>query len=345
MSRKTEIATTACTLGCALGIGFVMQSGEVAEMRYGSGQLSAMTTTPLVGEPAVPVLVTDLSSAMKVDRLDVRRITLTSAKVQIQNKRRDFDEMVISASADSNTTTSLRPRLEPEIGNSPDCTVTAEAQANAAAMIGLSINAPCFASQAVTIHHEGLNFSQMMSDLGTLDIMLPALTADARVSTTFANGDTITASTNVDSVPLYDRVVVQWQGETGVQIHAREFGADYGDEGHVWSGASRDFSAVAGGRGGFLTSLGDKKLTAPLMAEVYTFPTALSKTEGAVELTVETEVTEANCGTEVRARAIEFSGGTEMSSQILNLAVPNCGAIGNFLVLNNLLQDLTVASK
>jgi hypothetical protein len=146
-------------------------------------------------------------------------------------------------------------------------------------------------------------------------------------------------------VPLYDRVVVQWRGEAGIQVHAREDGADYGEAGHVWSGAARDVSAVAKGEGGFLTVLGDPDLPNPMQAEVYTFPSAFTESAKDVKLSVEAEVTDRNCGKEIRARAFQYDAGRNVSTQDLTLSVPGCDAVGSFLVLNNLLQDLTVASK
>ncbi|KKK94445.1 hypothetical protein LCGC14_2682800, partial [marine sediment metagenome] len=129
------------------------------------------------------------------------------------------------------------------------------------------------------------------------------------------------------------------------ELHAREFGADYGDAGHVWSGAPRDMTAAVLGEGGFMTRNGDTDTSDPLMAEVYSFPVAAAGQEGDVALSVEAEVSEANCGLEIEAQALELRGSDQVKTQNLTLAVPDCDAVGNFLVLNNLLQDLKVAQN
>lgn len=342
MSRKAEILTAVCTLSCAVGIGFVMQSGEVAEMRYGSGQITAMTTTPLVGKPAVPVKVTDLSIAKADQFLDMEEITLTSAKLDLIDQVKRGLNNVVPASASPDM---LDEFFEDDLGAAPRCELTARAKPAAGAMLEYALHAPCFAGERVSIAHEGMNFSEILSDAGTLDLMVPALVSDVKISASFMNGESISAFTEMPSVMLYDRVIVQWAGDAGVQIHAREFGADYGSDGHVWSGAARDFTAVVGGKGGFLTTLGNPALEVSNLAEVYTFPSMLAKTEGAIALTVETEVTDTNCGSQIQARTFQFSGGKEVSSRLMSLSVPNCSAVGNYLVLNNLLQNLTVARK
>lgn len=342
MSWTTEFVTAFSTVGCAIGIGFLMQSGEVAELRYGSGQLAATSTVPLVGKPPVRVTVSDLTDATEDTGLDIAAITLTSAKLPVSDTiAADYRE-VIEASAPDGIFQKLAEHDRPL---SDECRATAVATPTAAAMVKLNLEAPCQGNERITISHEGMVFAETLSEDGHLEVVIPALKEVAEFTGSFLNGESVTVSAQVESVPLYDRVILQWQGDSGLQIHAREFGAEYGEDGHVWSGAPRDLSAVAGGRGGFLTSLGDTSVSLPMLTEIYTFPAALTDSDGAVALTIETEVTDANCGSELQARTYQFSGGKKVSSQHLSLAVPNCSAVGNFLVLNNLLQDLTVASK
>ena len=90
---------------------------------------------------------------------------------------------------------------------------------------------------------------------------------------------------------------------------------------------------------------GDLDAVEPLVAEVYTFPAEMESREGGVKLTVEAEVIQANCGTEIEAKSFELRGRDQLVTQDLSLAVPDCTALGSFLVLNNLLQDMKVASN
>jgi hypothetical protein len=64
-----------------------------------------------------------------------------------------------------------------------------------------------------------------------------------------------------------------------------------------------------------------------------------------VHVSVDAEVTIANCGLRVEAQTLEVRQAGKMKVQDLTLPIPACGAVGDFLVLQNLLQDLKVASN
>ncbi|CAN0590499.1 unnamed protein product, partial [Ectocarpus sp. 12 AP-2014] len=146
-------------------------------------------------------------------------------------------------------------------------------------------------------------------------------------------------SAEVDDLGNWTRLALQWQGTSEFQIHAREFGAGYGDPGHVWAGAPANRIT-----GSFLTRLGDDTGDRPRSVENYSFPHD-SGLNGSVDLTVETEVNVDNCGRSVTAEALERRGAGTLHSHGLDLDMPDCGAIGDFLVLNNFLDDLKVATN
>jgi hypothetical protein len=62
-------------------------------------------------------------------------------------------------------------------------------------------------------------------------------------------------------------------------------------------------------------------------------------------MSVEAEITATNCGLEIEAQSLELLGDESIKTQNLTLDVPECDAIGGFLVLNNLLADLKIAAK
>jgi len=223
--------------------------------------------------------------------------------------------------------------------------ITSNARPVAAAMVNLTLSAPCLPNERVTVHHAGLIFNQTTDLEGALDITVPALTQDAIFIVAFTNGEGAVAQTTVEELADFDRVALQWKGNTGFELHALEFGADYDTEGHVWAGASRDMSYAVTGKGGYLSQLGDRNVPDGLLAEVYTFPTGAAQTSGAIDLSVETVVATNNCGLEIEARTLQANSGKDITSRDLTLSVPDCDAAGNFLVLNNLLEDLKVASR
>lgn len=332
---KKEILTAVGTLGCAIAIGIIMQNSDTAEKRYGSSGTSLQT--PAVSEEPLE------DAALDGSVLDVRQIELTSA---------EFENSVELPSIEANLETPAAPQsvlTAPEVPtaamNKDDCTIAAQARPVAAAMVNLDLEAPCLPNERVTIHHNGMIFTETTSVEGSLNLRVPALTKEAVFILAFSNGDGVVAQATVEEMDEFSRSVLQWRGNSGFQIHAREFGAGYGEEGHIWQGAPGDIADAVTGSGGIITRHGDPDTPEPLLAEVYTFPKLIEGRSGNVALSVETEVTETNCGLEVEAQALETDLRGGLKTKNMTLAVPDCDAVGTFLVLNNLLQDLKVAAK
>lgn len=327
MLYRKEIVTAAGTLCCAIAIGFVMQGSETAKQRYGQDNRQSVDPESVIASSAL---------------LNVKEITLTSAA---------FETSVVAPQQEMAVTPVSTPAIplpEPDVASEtldPDCDVAAEARAVAGAIISFSLSAPCLANERLTLHHSGMIFSALTSGIGKLEVLIPALEENALIVAAFPNGDGAVARTTVDELADFDRVVLQWKGDTGFGLHAREYGAEYGAAGHIWSGASGDVAAAVTGSGGFITPLGDKNVADGLMAEVYTFPTMAAIRSGIIDLSVEAEVTQANCGMEIEAKAIQVKRGEAVKSRALTLSVPECDATDSFLVLNNLLQDLKVAGS
>jgi hypothetical protein len=232
-----------------------------------------------------------------------------------------------------------------ELGAVPaaECEIAAAARPVAAAMVNLTLTATCLPEERVTVHHAGMLFNQTTDASGGLEINVPALMQEAVFVIAFSNGEGAVAQTTVDELIDFDRVALQWKGDTGFELHAREFGANYGDDGHVWSGAARDITYAVTGQGGYIARLGDAAVPDGLLAEVYTFPASAAQNEGDVALSVEAEVGRKNCGLEIEAQTLQTFSGKDITSRDLTLSVPDCDAAGNFLVLNNLFEDLKVA--
>ena len=188
-------------------------------------------------------------------------------------------------------------------------------------------------------------FTVLTDSNGLARVTVPALAKTAVFIAELQDGPSVVASAEVPDLADFDRAVLQWQGESGLQIHALEFGAGYGSDGHVWNAAMRDPAVAESGEGGFLLRLGDGLGPAPLTAEVYTFPSATTRRDGAVALSVEAEITEESCGTEVAAQSIQLRRGAAPTALDLTMALPGCDSVGDFLVLKNMLTDLTLAAR
>ncbi|MCD1624933.1 hypothetical protein K7H22_02875 [Seohaeicola saemankumensis] len=350
MARIQNAILACATFFAALGIGFMMQSSPVAEMRYGHqaslgkppmslvvdqklaedgpfSEISPSELTSIAYTSASSEFVTSGRDARNTSRIAPERPTVASMG------RDDLPESVILAAADGGAVHS----------GALTCVATLEARSVAAAMVDLTLDVPCEPNARVTLHHNGMMVSESTDMNGRLAVQMPALSQAAVYMASFASGRSAMAKAEVTSLDVYDRVVVQWQGPGELQIHALEFGADYGDEGHIWIGAPRDIADAALGKGGFVTRHGRIMPDLELQAQVYTFPSGTSATLGNVALTVETEVSADTCGRQLEGQALQITGGGALGVTDLTVDMPGCEAIGDFLVLKNLLQDLKIA--
>ncbi|TDK44395.1 hypothetical protein [Antarcticimicrobium luteum] len=348
MSRLRLIGMAGGTLACALGIGYVMQRGQPAPPPIASpAPVSARDTpaAPRVEPPRpAPVRVRVAEAGAPDEALDIKKITLTSAAAEGDGdglSRLPVTKTLPELSAAPGAVLPGTPE-DPEMP-ALGCDVMARAVPGPMAMVDFSVSAPCLGNSRLVVHHSGMTFSAVTDADGDLNVTIPALAERAVFIAAFDNGEGAVATTRLADIADYDRVVLQWQGRAGFQIHAREFGASYGDPGHVWSGATPP--AEPEHATGSVIRLGTQDALSPLLAEVYTFPARTADRSGTIALSVETEVTQDNCGRDISAQLLQRQGEDRVRTRQLDLAVPDCSATGDFLVLNNLLDDLKIAAK
>ncbi len=376
MSRTKEVGTAVGTLACALAIGFAMQNTETASQRYGalenttSSQAVAAATIPAPDAPkTVPMEVHEIvpTSALDKDNMPseqeqkglLARLfgTRTTEATDVEPvKTNETPQTPVQSAAATDAVQPIRVVAAEEtvqvvetaaVVEKPAhiCDIVARATPNSNAFVTLSVVAGCDPNTNVTVHHNGMQFTAVTDAVGRFDMNVPALSKSAVFIIEVEPGRGAVAQTTVNDLDSYNRVVVQWQGDSGFELHAREFGADYGTDGHIWHGAGSDTARLETAAGGHLIRLGGDVSSDALMADIYTFPAAMSGRNGHVDLSVEAVVTQANCGQMIEAQTLELRDAGELRTQSVTLAVPACDAIGNFMVLNNLLDDLQVAAR
>jgi hypothetical protein len=218
------------------------------------------------------------------------------------------------------------------------CQVETSAQVLPGALVQIILNAPCKRNERLIVRHNGLMFTDRTNDLGVMAATIPALAEDALFVIAFEAGKGAVIQTKVEGMQDLHRAVLQWSGTDGFELHALEFGADYGSSGHVWSGMN---AAVGQSLDrGSVVQLGDPQVTQPLMAEVYTYPAET----GPVDLRVETAIHEKNCGADIEVQAIQYAKGRLFSEDIV-LSMPDCSVAGELLVLANLVDNEITASR
>lgn len=188
MSVKAEIVTAACAVGCAFCIGYVMQSGEVAELRYGSGSFASASVTSDILKPVRPVKVHDATVVGAAGLLDVEQIKLASAGIAGSGHGNHISDQ-FQSDADVMSDAQIADDIVYEVA----CDVTARAISTEDEMVTLTVDAPCFGDEEISVSHAQLDLSERLSPDGHLELILPAPQTDSHINVSFENGERITA--------------------------------------------------------------------------------------------------------------------------------------------------------
>lgn len=219
------------------------------------------------------------------------------------------------------------------------CDMSLDLLADNNAMIGITVIAPCRPNQRVMVKHGGLAVTGKTSASGTMFLNLPAMEVQARLELTFPDGEKLGSVVQMPEVGALQRFAVQWLERDAFQLQAFEDKADYGQPGHVSAVNPHTPAPGLAAQGGFVTLLGDPSVDLPMLAEVYTFPS-----KGEAEVLVEAAVTAETCGRELLGETVSAVGGKVTVSE-LTLAMPECDAAGDILVLKNLVPEMTLAAR
>ncbi|MDT8857683.1 hypothetical protein RNZ50_22075 [Paracoccaceae bacterium Fryx2] len=316
MQLTRKIALASATLAVALGAGHLMQGGADRPVRVAAVQEPVpVAITPLAGEAQPEIRLPDLPASPSLPAPALLPTVAAAPPVTLTLPEDEGVPAPLGAVADA-------------------CPVQLDLVPQPGAMLGLTLLAPCRAGERVVLRHAGLAVTAQTSATGALFLTLPAMDREARVSILFGDGVTADAEIAVPDLAGMRRFAVQWLDRDASQLHAFEGAADYGTPGHI-------AAATPGkpGAGGFLTLLGDAGVTLPMQAEVFTLPR-----HSDARIVIEAAVTEATCGRDLLGETLISSAGrTEVTE--LTVAMPDCSAIGDILVLKNLVPDLKIAAK
>ncbi len=325
MDMKRRAARGVAVLAVALAAGHLVQSmgAKPAPKPVASAELAQK-----------PIKVESVSAGPKAAAAAIPAPKIETPKIAAP-------EAVVTAAAESLDLPKPAPAVEaPSLAMVPACDISLDLMVEPNAMIGLTLLAPCHPNQRVVLHQGGLAVTGKTTATGALFTALPAMETPALVEVAFADGTRTRAEIAVPDLVTLRRFGLQWQADDAFQIHAFENGATYGEPGHI--SASNPHRPAAGQRAtaGFLTLLGEAATENPLLAEVYTFPTApAAKTE----IVVEASVTDKTCARELIAETLNSVGGSVFVTD-LTVAMPECEAKGDYLVLKNLVLDLNMAA-
>ena len=354
------------TMAVALGIGFVMQRGvpdplgapaptpEAHAIASGAGMTAAGAKAPSTGNAAPQAAETTAATPQAGPRLPdpapapetLTGIDFTSAPLAPRpvNAPRPMPEPPAREIAAQlpETPASEASAAASQSTPEPACDVALDAAPLEAGRARISLVAPCLPEERLTLHHDGLMFTAVTDADGALTRDVPALSESAVFIAAFSNGEGAVAQVAVPDATARARVVLQWRGAAGLQLHAFVDGARYGEPGHVHAEVP---GAAPAPERGFLTRLGSADAPDALITEVYTFPAGERGARPEVSVTVEAEVTAANCNQEITAETLGRVDGTLLQSRRITVFMPDCAAEGDFLLLKNLYEDMKIAGR
>lgn len=330
MSRINTLKTVASTVLFAAAVGFIVQYGETAPAMASAEANPVYNKAPrtlMMSKNAQGVAVFGMPDVVTIP-FDHSAHTRQVLAVDVVYTELDVPKMgPIMAT--------------PVIG----CETSLSAKRQPAALVELTVTAPCFEDSDFSIRHEGLVFSAKTERNGDALVVVPALMASAEFAVAFDNIVQATTDIFVPELRQYDRAVLQWAGVDNIRIHALEDGAEIGDPGHVWSASLHQPKDIREGQHGFVLYLGTAEDDASLQAEVYTFPAGKMNQEGEVDLRVGVSVTEANCGREVDATTIQTNADLPLIKSNIAIQMPDCSQVGEVVLLGGKFADVAVVSN
>ncbi len=341
---KKKAMTAGVTLFIAAAAGYFMQNGAplpggapLSETVLVSAAVPTQTGTALptmdvpldAPVPETPPNIT-IPEATMVSSTPVTPLAPTVAD-------RDAPDVALVS---GETETSDTPLSEPVL---PLCEAGMTATSRPAALVSLTLESPCHAGEQVELSHEGLRITERLDDKGMVRVDLPAMNENAVFTARFRDGSKTMAEIFVPTVGDYERVALIWKGVTGLGLHALATGATYGEPGHIHAGHPSTPDQASTGKGGFMSVAGS--IRGGWNGDIYTYPISLIDAGQSPEISVEAEVLAEACDMGYTATLLHVSPRYGASRAELAFGAPGCDAVGEFLVLKNLPQDLKIASN
>ncbi|MDB5659044.1 MAG: hypothetical protein JWS10_1659 [Cypionkella sp.] len=342
---KRRLARGVAVITIALGAGHLVQSMSEKPMaaRNASNQPA---NTQLLEQPKhiERLAATDMAVALPVKKIAVAMLpkATDAAKLQLTvmaPKPASPVTMVMPVSVQPSHIDATVPAVPLKTGSDP-CPVALNLASSENALIEVNLLSPCHASERVVVKHAGLTFTAKTSPKGALLTDLPALVQNAEVEVMFKDNTSVSAKVLVPELASLRRFAVQWQQDDAFQLHAFEDTSEFGGAGDVSASMPHAPATGVPAKGGFMTVLGDASTTLPMLAQVYTYP---KNTTTKPEILIEAAVTKATCGREMLGQTLLTTAGAVKISD-MSLEMPDCNAVGDYLVLKNLVPDMTIAS-
>ncbi|MEO1611219.1 MAG: hypothetical protein AAFU55_02515, partial [Pseudomonadota bacterium] len=136
----------------------------------------------------------------------------------------------------------------------------------------VAIVSDCRPGAPFVIEHAGLSFSGRLDAGGGGSIAIPVMAEDGVAAVRFqdGSGERFSLNYNWRELELTLRVAVAWTDPVDLDLHAFEYAAPFGADGHVWEERPSGFRRVRRSGGGYLANY-PSATEGGQSVEVYTF--------------------------------------------------------------------------
>lgn len=333
------------------------RAGDVGVAAAGAGPMVALApaasrrpfeTAPAPSAPFWPE--TGLQTPLRGAPADGADADLSDAAVQLAS----LDPTENSAGAGAGAAPAASP-LAAEASAPVDCPLEFSAFPASGGMMQLEATSPCRAGRVAVLHMDDLRIALRFDADGRIANTVPGAGRDLSLELVTADGVSATASLTLLDAATVERVALVWDGPVDLNLHAFEFGAAPGAEGHVWAGGEPDARGYRRGVAGFVSSfpaldgLGQS-------VEFYSFNPGRRSPVGRIAMAVEFAsrgpVPQAPyCGGDPLAspsfRILRFNRGVadRGAARLFEAAACDAALTENSIYLRDLVQDILVVGR
>ncbi|MEM6973504.1 MAG: hypothetical protein AAF577_11925 [Pseudomonadota bacterium] len=200
----------------------------------------------------------------------------------------------------------------------------------------LGITSPCHADSIATVTYHDMTFGVPIDRSGRGSLMMHGFAANAETELEFADGEIVDFTVPFNGIERLERVALVWDQPISLNLHAFEFGAAEGEDGHVYREQRRDFRSVRRRGGGFMyvyrpvEGVGDS-------IQIYSHWVRRGGQAGVVKMYLDYESRDedrlaSTCGAGAFARpefeVVRSSRGRMETSNVRRLAAVDCDDVG-----------------
>ena len=244
------------------------------------------------------------------------------------------------------TTEPSVPAVDPTPrASTPDvaqCNANLVASSKLGEMLALTVTSDCRPNSLLTISYSGLSFTTVTDAQGVLQIDVPAFDEETEITAEFIDGTTTETSIMVRGIDRIARVGIAWVGQANLDLHAFEYTAAEGSDGHIWEGNERSYRESRRNGGGYLTRLG---LPGARQIEVYTLPVSRRTQAGVIDTQIRFTSNDEICDGRIEVMSIYNNQALTSDQRNVTIQTAECGAGSRITSLDSAVRSITVAER